>query len=241
VWQAGDELVDDLQQPTRRSLDSDEAKAGLQFFLDLNLVHGVVPSREANAEQKPVDRFLAVGAAMLLESRQAMPALREGAAFAWDAAPLPRGRAEAGILHGAGFCISAAAADPEIAWAFAEFAGGVNGQTILADTGRIVPSLKSVASGAVFLGTGGSGTPAPDAGPALASVFIDTIPLVRRVPTTSTWPEVEAMLDVLLERAFYGELPLDQAVSLATALTEPAFERAAEESPTELRSAGPTG
>ena len=236
VWQAGGELVDDLQQPTTLTLDTPEARAGLQFFLDLNLTHRVAPSREANAEQAPTDRFAAGGAAMLLESRQAVPALRDGATFGWDVAPLPRGQTEAGMLHGAGFCLSAAAIDQDAAWAFIEFAGGPNGQTILSQTGRIVPALQSVASGPSFAGVpAGNGTPvAQESAPANSAVFIDTIPVVRRVPTTSTWPEIENTLDVLLGRAFYGEIPLDQAVTLATELTAEPFQRAAEETPVEL-------
>jgi len=236
VWQAGGELVDDLQQPTTLTLDTPEARAGLQYFVDLSVTHRVVPSRQATDEQAPVDRFAAGGAAMLLESRQAVPALREGAAFGWDVAPLPRGQTEAGMLNGAGFCMSAATIDQDAAWAFIEFAGGPNGQTILSQTGRIVPALQSVASGPSFVGVPtGTGTPvAQGGGPASAAVFIDTIPAIRRVPTTSTWPEVENTLDVLLERAFYGEIPLDQALTLATELTAEPFQRAAEETPVEL-------
>ncbi|MDQ3514048.1 MAG: sugar ABC transporter substrate-binding protein [Chloroflexota bacterium] len=236
VWQAGGELVDDIQQPTTLTLDTPEARAGLQYFLDLSVTNRVVPSRQANDEQAPVDRFVAGGAAMLLESRQAVPALREGAAFDWDVAPLPRGQTEAGMLHGAGFCMSARTIDQDAAWAFMEFAGGPNGQTILSQTGRIVPSLKSVASGPNFAGVPtGTGTPvAQGGGPANTAVFVDTIPTIRRVPTTSTWPEIENTLDVLLERAFYGEITLDQAVSLATELTAEPFQRSAEETPVEL-------
>jgi len=236
VWQAGGELVDDLQEPTTLTLDSPEARAGLQFFLDLSLTHKVVPSREANEEQDPTDRFVAGGAAMLLESRQAVPALRDGATFNWDVAPLPRDQTEASILHGAGFCLSGATVDSDVAWTFMEYAGGPNGQSILAQTGRIVPLLKSVASGPNFLGvTTDEGTPTVLGGPANSTVFIDTIPQLRRIPTISTWPEIENTLDVLLERAYYGELPLDQAISLAQALTADAFERAAEETPAELQ------
>ncbi len=239
VWQAGGELVDDLQQPTTLTLDTPEAREGLQFFLDLNLTHGVVPSRAANEELAPTDRCVAGGAAMLLESRQAVPALREGAGFAWDVAPLARGRDEAGILHGAGFCLSAAAVDAEAAWTFAEFAGGPNGQAILAQTGRIVPSLKSVASGPNFMGTPtGEGTATAQGGPPSNAVFVDMVAQLRRVPTISTWPEIENTLDVLLERAFYGELAPEEMVVLAEALTVGAFERAAEETPAELPTAG---
>ncbi len=52
------------------------------------------------------------------------------------------------------------------------------GQTILAATGRTVPSLKGVANSAVVL--------EPNAPPTNSRVFLDLIPTVRAAPVTET-------------------------------------------------------
>jgi multiple sugar transport system substrate-binding protein len=65
--------------------------------------------------------------------------------------------------------------------------------------------------------------------PASSRVYLDTIPQIRRVPSISTWPEVEEAFNNTLGRAFYGEVPLDDAIAIAIARSEQAFQRAAEE------------
>ncbi len=243
IWQAGGELVDDLTRPTTLTLDTPEARAGLQYITDLLQTSQAMPGRAENEEMEPIERFTSGGAAMLIESRQAVPALRENAGFDWDVAPLPQGAEAATVLHGAGFCMSRSVQDADAAWAFLEFAGGPNGQAILSQTGRIVPAISSVATGPAFLGAA-AGDSTPDAAtpeaevsaasPANSQVFLDNISIMRRMPTTSTWPEIEAILDVLLARAIYGELSVDDAISLAIELTEPLFAQAANEMPVEL-------
>jgi hypothetical protein len=49
------------------------------------------------------------------------------------------------------------------------------------------------------------------------------------VPSISTWPEVEEAFNTTLGRAFYGEVPLDDAIAIAIARSEQAFQRAAAE------------
>ena len=98
--------------------------------------------------------------------------------------------------------------------------------------GRTVPSLRAVAESPVFLGPRGgvaSGTNLDRfAPPASARVYLDTIPEIRRVPSISTWPEVEAFFNNTLGRAFYGEVPLDDAIAIAMAEAS-RHSRAAEE------------
>jgi multiple sugar transport system substrate-binding protein len=76
-----------------------------------------------------------------------------------------------------------------------EFALGPQGQRIAARTGGTVPSLKEVAESDAFLD--------PESKPASSRVFLDTIPAIRRVPTISTWPELEDAAEPILEQALY--------------------------------------
>ena len=233
IWQAGGELVDDVDRPTRLAIDTPEAREAIQFFIDLSLVHKVVPTEAEVLAMSDEDRFMYGTTAMLLQSRRVVPTLRQIQGFTWDVAPLPQHKQAAGILHSDAYCLSATTENPEAAWKFIEFANGPEGQQLAARVGRIVPSLKAVAESPVFLGLRDGVATGTDldrfAPPASARVYLDSIPEVRRVPSISTWPEVEEAFQNTLGRAFYGEVPIDDAIAIAIARSEQAFQRAAQE------------
>jgi multiple sugar transport system substrate-binding protein len=242
VWSAGGEVVDDLDSPTTLTLDTPEALDGLEKFVSLGHNDGglgVVPTAEEVAAEEDQDRFMRGGAAMFLQSRRPVPTLREIEGFTWDVAPLPVINEPATVLHSDGFCMAAAAENKEAVWAFVEYAAGEEGQLVLAETGRIVPVLTSVAESEVFL----RGVPIADAAspaadgatpvagqpPASSHVFIDNIPNIYRLPTTSTWAEVEDAFNAEFDQAFYQPIDIAAAVQTVTENTVPIFARAAED------------
>jgi multiple sugar transport system substrate-binding protein len=99
------------------------------------------------------------------------------------------------ILHSDAYCMTASSDAKDAAWRFTEFALGEQGQRILAETGRTVPSLRSVARSDAFF--------APGQRPASSEVFLEQIPNLRAVPTIATWPRVEDTVNALLEEAYY--------------------------------------
>lgn len=216
VWSAGGEVVDDPRSPTVLTLDSGPAREGLDFFLDLQTVHHVAPSDRDEQAQDSEARFLSGTLGMYLNSRKSVPSLREIDDFTWDVAPLPvaPGGEPATILHGDGYCL--ADTDPQAdAWRFVEFANSVQGQQILARSGRTVPSRTDVASSQAFL--------RPDVPPASAEVFIDVQPSIRAVPHTATWPRVEAEADSILEELYYGRIGRDEGIDQLVTSTQPLF------------------
>ena len=232
IWGAGGEIVDDVENPTTLTLDTPEARAGIEALISLGYTdHAVVPTESEALAEDDESRFMRGGAAMLLQSRRVVPTLREIDDFTWDVAPLPEGPAgPATVLHSDAFCLAADAANSDAAWQFIEYAAGVEGQTILAYTGRTVPSLKSVAESDAFLkGTRLGGQIGIGLAPQNARVFIETIPTIRRVPSISTWPEVEEAFDSAFKRAFYVEIDIDGAIDVATFRSREAFQRAADE------------
>jgi multiple sugar transport system substrate-binding protein len=160
-------------------------------------------------------RFVAGQTAMYLNSRRGTPSYREITAFNWDIAPLPRGESEAGVLHSDGYCLSALAENKEAAWRFIEFANSPEGQTIIAGSGRTVPSLVAVAESPAFL--------APEQPPSRSYVFTESAATLRRVPTISTWEEIERVASEEIERAFYGDITPEQAAALADSRAEEYF------------------
>lgn len=215
VYQNGAPLVDDMTFPSRLTLSRPPSLEALQWFVDLRQVHGVTPDRLEETSLDSESRFIAGTIGMYLNSRRGTPSYREIERFVWDVAPLPRGKETAGILHSDAYCLSAAAENKEAAWSFIEFANSHEGQTIIAASGRTVPSLISVAESDAFL--------EPDKLPRRAYVWLDMIDTLRPVPVISTWEEVERVAGEEIERAFYGDITVAEAANLAFIRTEEYF------------------
>jgi multiple sugar transport system substrate-binding protein len=215
VWQNQAVIVDDTDKPSRLTLTRPPSLEALQWFVDLHQVHGVIPGRVEETAMDSESRFLAGITAMYLNSRVGVPGYREIEAFTWDVAPLPRGKTQAGVLHSDAYCLSSVAQNKDAAWTFIEFANSVEGQTIMAGTGRTVPSLMAVAESDVFL--------TPDQLPARSYIWVDTIPTLQRVPVISTWQDIENVASEEIERAVYGEITALEAAQLAFTRTEEYF------------------
>jgi multiple sugar transport system substrate-binding protein len=172
-------------------------------------------------------RFMNGRLGMILSSRRSTPSFRTISGFDWDVAPLPsfkeqagilhsdaycltKGSEQAGILHSDAYCLTKGSDNKDAAWRFVEFALGAEGQRITARAGRTVPSLREVAESDAFLD--------PTAKPANSRVFLDTIPVIQRVPTVPEWPEIEDAAGPVLEEALYeGATPGEVARELDAA------------------------
>ncbi|MEZ4541267.1 MAG: sugar ABC transporter substrate-binding protein [Chloroflexota bacterium] len=215
VWQNGGRLVDDPANPTQLGLTRLPSLQALEWFVALQTVHHVVPDRTAEAAIDSETRFIQGTTAMFFDSRRGTPTFREAADFDWDIAPLPRGQEAAGILHSDAYCLSAAAKDKDAAWSLIEFANSPEGQTIIAGTGRTVPSLRAVAESDAFLD--------PAARPSRSQVFLDSVDHLQIVPLISTWEDIESTASEEIERAFYGDITAEEAAILARDRTEEYF------------------
>lgn len=207
VWMNGGELVDDPVAPTRLTLDTPESQAALQWFMALQLVHKVTPDAVAEEAESSLSRFMNGRLAMFMDSRRAVPEFRTITAFDWDVVALPAGKRRASILHADAFCIAAAGQQKDVAWTFLEFANSAAGQTILAGTGRIVPSRIDLSTSLVFLD--------PNAKPANSQAFLDAIPHIRNLPLMATWSDIEGIVNTELKNAFYGTATLAEALQAA--------------------------
>lgn len=217
IWQNGGELVqyERPNVPARLAVDSGPAREAIQWFVDLQTTHHVVPDAVAETAQGSEDRFIAGTTAMFLNSRRGTPTYREIEGFDWDIAPLPQQERQAGILHSDAYCMAAAAQDKDAAWTFIEYANSPEGQATIARSGRTVPSLPSVAESEAFLD--------PTAKPARSDIFLSTIPVLRGVPVMATWVDIEELAGEELERAFYGDATVDEAIDAMIARSTPFF------------------
>ncbi|MCB8958899.1 MAG: sugar ABC transporter substrate-binding protein [Ardenticatenales bacterium] len=215
VWQNGGPLVDDLDQPSRLTVTRFPSLKAMEWFVALQTEHHVVPNRVEEASLDSESRFVAGQTAMFLDSRRGTPTYREIESFVWDVAPLPQAVEPAGILHSDAYCLASTTENKEAAWTFIEFANSVEGQTIIASTGRTVPSLIEVAESDAFLHDGQL--------PSRSNVWLDGVDYLKRVPVISTWEEVESVASEELERAFYGDISVDEAARLMVQRTEEYF------------------
>jgi multiple sugar transport system substrate-binding protein len=202
VWQAGGDVVDNVQNPRRLTLLDPPALDALRFVLTLHRVHRVTPSLEEAKSENHEARFAAGRLGMLLNSRRLVPTLRAVPDLDWDVAPLPvhpLRKTEATVLHADAYCMAGSSKVKDAAFRFVEFALGPVGAELVARTGRTVPSLRSAAEGPVFLD--------PNARPASARVFLDSVKHLRRLPNVAQWNEVETRADVIAEEWFYTEPP----------------------------------
>lgn len=226
IWGAGGDVVDDLHTPTRLLIDSAAAKAGIQWLAGLGASGlNVTPTPNEARLLDDTRRFRSGHAAMLIQSRRVTSFLRQNSATAWDVAPLPVGRVPANLLHSDGLAMNAGSQSKEAAWTFIEFAMGPEGQTLLAESGRTVPSLRAIAESDTFLK--GSSF-ADDFGfgfrPKNARVFLDNIEISRRLPSEVSWASVVRGLDEELKQLFYVGGSIDAAVERMLSRTAFAFE-----------------
>lgn len=216
IWQNGGDLVDNYTTPTRLTIDTPEAAEAIQWFVDLQVTHHVVPNAEEESAEDSESRFQNGRLGMFLNSRRGVPTYREIQGFDWDVAALPQNKQRAGILHADAYCMSAATQHDKAAiWQFIEYANSPEGQTIVAASGRTVPSLKAVAESPAFLD--------PNAKPANSQVFLSTIPFIRGVPIMETWVDIEGTVGDELERAFYGNASVDEMIQTAVERTHAYF------------------
>ena len=130
IWQNGGELVvtesnGDAGPPRGRLAPAREA---IEWFVDLQTEHHVVPDAVAEAAQDSEGRFMNGTTAMFLNSRRGVPTYREITALRLGRRAAAAGRGAAcRILHSDAYCMPAAAANKDAAWTFIEFANSAGG------------------------------------------------------------------------------------------------------------------
>lgn len=151
VFSNGGNLVDDVENPTRCTLDDPKALEGLQYHADLVLKHKVSPSQTAlkNLGMQVVQMFMAGKLAMFASGVWETPTLRKITTFEWDVAMFPKG--PSGIrgfgTGGSGYCIMKTCKNPQAAWEVVKALSGSYGQIRFADEGLAQPANKIIAEG----------------------------------------------------------------------------------------------
>ncbi len=217
IWQNGGEIVNNQANPTRLVIDSPAAKETMQWLSELLIKNRVVPDANEEILESFEMRFINGRIGMFINSRRGVGLYREKAKFDWDVAPLPQGKSQANLLQADGYCLAAASEHKESAWKLIEFASSPEGQAILARAGRMVPTLKQVAESDAFL--------EPQMKPSSSRVFINALDTLRLFPIHPYWWDIEEIAGENLERAFHGDIPVQEALDRAINVTIPFFSK----------------
>ncbi|MFF0491563.1 ABC transporter substrate-binding protein [Nocardia sp. NPDC004068] len=186
--------------PVRANVGDPRFAAGVQFYADLALRHGVAPKVADRQSVSAYDLFASGRAAMLLGGHWLYSEFAERADLDFDVTVLPVGP------HGGpsaitdvgctGLAIAAASPRREQAWEFVKFATGPVGQAVIAESGLFVPVLRSAMRSPGFL--------AAHRRIRNLAVFTEGPEHSRPLAVTPTWGKVEAVLSRQFSRVLRG-------------------------------------
>ncbi|KAA3610816.1 MAG: extracellular solute-binding protein [Planctomycetota bacterium] len=158
---------------------------------------------------------VATGASVFLTGKVGMagpfghwvvPSYRKIESFAWDFAPMPRGRVQANAVATVAWAVSSQSPHPEEAWALVRHLCGPRSQALAAPMGLAVPTLRSVAESEAFLGD--------QRPPRNSRVFLQQAEYAEVLPWPAN-PVFEDRLGKRMDQALKtGDLNLDEAISL---------------------------
>jgi ABC-type glycerol-3-phosphate transport system substrate-binding protein len=208
VNQAGGQVLDDLVNPSKCTLDTPEAMKGIKWFADL--MNNGYAMRSATLDRQGGDAsvFQTGQVAMIIQNSSRVSAFNQ-ANMDYDVAPvpIPKGGQRASINGGAAWVMSARSNKKEAAWTFLSWLqskGG--GQTLYTRTGEIFPALQSVASSDDFMGLGK---------PANRKAFLIEAGGARpgRFGYFPGWDELEgSILNAQMDRIWAGEAKPEDVV-----------------------------
>lgn len=219
VYAFGGRLADDERTPTRCTLDSPEAAAGVQYRADLILKHRVMPSPSQMNAMGGVGNsglFMDGKAAMYFNGIWMTPKFRGIKAFEWDAVQFPRGpgKRRAVPLSAAGYSVVKGTKHPDLAVDLVKYLAGETGQRFMAATGLTQPALKTLAESEVFL----DGKP-----PRSKKFLVDIVKYGHFQPFDPNEAEWYNMVGSALDRVWNGDETAEEALDKVTKVINTKF------------------
>jgi multiple sugar transport system substrate-binding protein len=196
IWQNQGEV---LNEDFSKTLLGEEAAMGAwEFVHSLIFEHGIMPGPSV-AEQFG-DPFESGNAAMTTAGHWVVP-FYNAVDFAWDVAPLPKGKVPASIVNSVGFVVAEDSQHPEEAWAFLKHLVGEPGQTKVTSLGLGVPSLKAIANSDTYL--------KQDTAPINHQLFLDAMDYAKVKPCFRGYDEWATLFGDGMFSIWNGEAELE--------------------------------
>lgn len=182
VWQNGGEILN--KDYTKCLLDQAPAVEALQFLADLIWKDRVIP--DAGRVSQYGDSFKSGISAMTTTGHWMVPEYSQITSFAWDVAPLPKGKNRATSVNCAGLVIAKASKIKDASWRFVKYVCGPVGQAELAKLGFACPVLKKIANSDVYL---------KQATPIAHEIFIDALRYAHIKPSFEGFDQFNTTLN----------------------------------------------
>jgi multiple sugar transport system substrate-binding protein len=202
VWANGGDIL--TADKTKSTLDSPVALDTIQWIADLHAKRVLMPTP---AYPDPTPSGFETGrVALQPHGRWSVATYRKVGEFAWDVAPMPKGKAgRIGYGWFSGMSIIQATKVAAEAWEFCKFCGTDPGQTVLAEVGQTVPPMPRLANSELFL---------KSAPPASNKAYLEAIANVRLHPTAYIIESTEynAILNPVLDAVWRGEQAARSAI-----------------------------
>jgi multiple sugar transport system substrate-binding protein len=193
VYSFGGDILDKSNTSCR--LDQPEAVQGITFLQDLVRKHhvAVLPSQ---AQQTNIFANGKVGmmAGGYWEIVVTGSAIKN---FAWDVAPLPKGKVQSTRAANGAYAIPARAKHPDDAWELIRFLSQPDNTMELAHLGLIIPALRAAAESPQFL--------TPGKTPLHRKVFVDALAYGRLDPRTTHWAEMVDAIGSEMDLVWAGQ------------------------------------
>ena len=210
IYSSGGNLVDDVETPTRLTLDSPESVRGLEFFSDLIHKYKVAPTPMAmgNLGMGAQQLFMTGRVAMYASGVWETPILRKIKDFDWDIVLFPKG--PTGIRRfgtgGSGYCVLSGTHHPREAWEVVKALSGDRGQELLAQAGLAQPAKRTIADGPAW-----AGDPNP---PAHKGILNEAVAHTVYEPFHPRWREIrELYISPAFDLILSGQEPVQKVVS----------------------------
>lgn len=207
IWSGGGDYMDDNE--TTCLLDSTDAKAAMQFVVDLIIKDkAAAPITDLSNAQFQSERFFSGNVGMMADGPWQFVNVRSNAKFDWDIAPFPAGKAGSVTwVAGSGFGISGATKFPDDAWKALSVITSTESLKKVGASGRGYPARASAVSSI------NNPSLKPEHVDVVQKILSGQIAKTRFYRTTTTWQETEVMLMQELSPIFLGQISMDNMVA----------------------------
>lgn len=209
VWANGGNVVDDLLNPTRVTLQEPAAVEALEFYADMAWVDGSAPP-EWTSGGGAATPFTEGRAGLNQDGPWRMANFNSNPNLVYDIVQSPTGKRRANLLSGSIFFIPKGVENPDLSWELLKFLSSAESQAILAEVAGIQPARRSLVD--VFVATN------PDVD---LRTLLDEVNYAETLFTSSTMTEIDRVMNQeFLPRVGNGEMSVVAMLETARPVLE---------------------
>lgn len=169
LWAYGADILN--EDGTECIITKPEAKAAIQFLIDLSNKHRIAPAKGEAADQTDYQAFMTGKVSTFVSGHYMVPMLKDVKEFEWDIAVPPHGKNRVYYNNVIYWQVLAATKAPDAAWEYVKFLASPEVQRLIVERENDVPILRSMMESDAFLN--------PAVPPKSDQVYIDALAASR--------------------------------------------------------------